>query len=118
MLARQASPETSGRQVDGNRGNPFQWSFVVVRWARCVTATDHRGTEAPRENRNEFLGVSVSRWYVAAKGALADQSYSSDARTPGADPVSSPRERSRCGCGRRDVAPACALVDGAAFTGG
>ncbi len=29
------------------------------------TVTEHRGTEAPRQNRNAFLGVSVSRWYVA-----------------------------------------------------
>jgi hypothetical protein len=75
------------------RGSEIRsWELEVGRWEFCrnpqfltpnsqddcaefgsltvFTITEHRGTEAPRQNRNEFLGVSVSRWYVAVKFAL------------------------------------------------
>ena len=37
--------------------------------------TEYRGTEAPRQNRNEFLGDSGSLWYVVVKFALVDGIY-------------------------------------------
>jgi len=66
-----------------------------------MTMTEHRGTEAPRQNPIEFLGVSVSRWYVAVRFANSPQAEAGPVRAPvagfGTGPHPGPRRQIRRG---------------------